>query len=66
MTHKFKQGDVIEAINRGMGFERAEVLGTFISTEKRTKGKEMYHLKIMCGTATMPISAEINYKLVKK
>ena len=59
---KFKPGDYIEAIQQGAGFEWAEVLGTFISEEKRTKGKEMYRLKILCGTATVPVSAEVNYR----
>lgn len=62
---KFKTGDIIEAIEQGTGFEKATVLGTFISEEKRTKGKEMYRLKILCGTATIPVSAEINYQKVK-
>ena len=63
---KFKQGDTIEAIERGRGFEKAVVLNTFISQEKKYKGKEMYYLKIMCGTATIPIEADDNYRLVKK
>ena len=62
---RFKKGDTIETIERGRGFEKAVVLDTFISEEKRTKGKEMYLLKIMCGTATIPIGAEVNYQLYK-
>ena len=67
MQYKFKKGDVIEAIDRGRGFEQATVLGTFIEDRKKSKfkGKEMYLLKIMNGTATIPIEAEENYKLYK-
>lgn len=63
---KFKVGDKIEAITPGTGFEKAEVVGIFVSTDKRYKGKAYYKLKIMNGTATMLTSAEINYKLSKK
>ena len=63
---KFKIGDKIEAVSYGIGFDKATVLGIIISQEKRTKGKKMYYLKIMNGTATVPISAEINYRLVKE
>jgi hypothetical protein len=62
---QFKKGDKIEAKERGMGFEEATVLGTVISKSKKFKGKEMYLLKIMNGTATIPITAEDNYKLSK-
>ena len=62
---KFHKGDRITAIDKARGFDDATVLNTFISEEKRTKGKEMYLLKIMCGTATIPVSAEINYQLYK-
>ena len=65
MAHKFKVGDVIETIDYGRGFDRATVLDIFISQEKISKGKEMYYLKIVNGTATIPISAEVNYRLVK-
>jgi hypothetical protein len=61
--YKFKQGDQIEPIDRGRGFERATVLGTFIETKGKRKGKKMYKLKIICGTATIPVSAEVCYKL---
>ena len=37
-----------------------------ISKEKPTKGKEMYLLKIICGTATIPVTAEYNYQLSTK
>lgn len=63
---KFKQGDRIEAIDKSRGFEEAIVLNTFISKEKPTKGKEMYLLKIICGTATIPVTAEYNYQLSTK
>lgn len=63
---KFKIGDHIEAIERGRGFERARVLGTYTSKSKKFKDKKMYLLKIMNGTATMPVSAEVNYRLSKK
>lgn len=63
---KFKIGDQIETIERGRGFERATVLSIFTETQGRYKDKQMYKLKIMCGTATVPISAEVNYKLYKK
>lgn len=62
---KFKKGDRITAIDKGRGFEEAIVLGTFISQEKRTRGKQMYLLKIICGTATIPIEAEVNYEIMK-
>ena len=62
---KFKVNDTIEAIERGRGFEKAVVMSIFTEKEGKNKGKEMYLLKIMCGTATIPISAEVNYKLVK-
>ena len=58
---QFKKGDVITAIERGMGFEEATV-----ESIVELNGKHFYKLKIMCGTATIPESAERNYKLVKK
>ena len=62
---KFKKGDHIKAISGYRGFDEATVLGTFISQDKKFKGQEMYLLKIMCGTATMPVSMENNYNLIK-
>lgn len=62
---KFKVGDHIKTVSFGRGFEDATVLGIFTSKEKSTKDKEMYLLKILNGTATIPISAEVNYTLVK-
>ncbi len=64
---KFKPGDHIEAIDKGRGFEEAIVLGTFTEMSKgKFKGQEMYNLKIPCGTATIPVSAEYNYQILKK
>lgn len=62
---KFKVNDTIETIEHGRGFEKAVVMGIFTEKKGKNKGKEMYLLKIMCGTATIPISAEVNYRLVK-
>ena len=63
---KFKRGQVIGTIEVGKGFEEATVLSVFTSQEKKTKGRQMYLLKIMNGTATIPVSAEVNYQLKKK
>ncbi len=63
---KFKIGDTIEAIEKGRGFEEATVLNIFTETKGKNKGKEMYLLKIICGKATVPVSAEVNYQLKKK
>jgi hypothetical protein len=64
---KFKPGDRIEAIDKGSGFEEAIVLGTFTEMNKgKFKCQEMYNLKIPCGTATIPVSAEYNYQILKK
>lgn len=57
---KFKVGDKITAIQRGMGLEDAVVTGF---TEY--KGRQCYALKIACGTALLPTCAEVNYKLVE-
>ena len=62
---KFKEGDIIEAIERGMGFEQATVLGTYMEKKGRHKGEEMYRLKIPNGTATQPVEAEVNYRICK-
>jgi hypothetical protein len=66
MQYKFKPGDVIETTIKNRGFERATVVGVFKQTKGKNKGKMLYKLKIICGTATMPIEAESNYKLVKQ
>ena len=63
---RFKKGDTIEAIEHGRGFEKAVVMNIYTEQKGKNKGKEMYYLKIMCGTATIPIEAEDNYRLVKK
>ena len=55
---KFKAGDTIVVNEYGNGFDKATVTGVI---EKN--GKQYYTLKIMNGTATIPISAEINYKI---
>ena len=55
---KFKQGDELVPIIRGRGFENAKVLGIV-----EENGKQYYSLKIVNGTATIPISAEENYSL---
>lgn len=65
MKPKFKRGDVIGATELGRGFEKAYVLGVFTGTKGRYKGKELYQLKIINGTATIPVSAEVNYELIK-
>ena len=59
---KFKEKDVIKSIPGYKGFEEATVLGVFTDTEK-FQGKKMYLLQIPCGTATLPVSMEDNYKL---
>ena len=63
---KFKKYDMIETIEQGRGFEKATVLNTYIAQKGRFKGQEMYYLRIVNGTATMPVSAEVNYRLFKK
>ena len=63
---KFKIGDVIETVERGRGFERARVLNIYTAKRGRRVGREMYFLKIICGTATIPVSAEVNYRLVEE
>ena len=60
---RFKIGDKIVPIERGRGFEEATVLKIFTETKGVHKGKEMYLLRIINGTATMAVSAEANYKL---
>lgn len=65
MNKKFKQGDVIEPIIPGTGFEQATVMGTFIEKKGVHKGKEMYLLKIYNGTATVPVNVEDNYRIAE-
>ena len=57
---KFKKGDILTAVEYGLGFEKAAVIGTVVQN-----GKQYYSLKIMNGTATIPVSAESNYKILK-
>ena len=54
MEPKFKVGDHIVPIDIHKGVEQAVV--TKIDDKN-------YYLKIMCGTAIIPIGAQINYKL---
>ena len=63
---KFKQGDQIEPIEPGRGFDRATVISIFTETKGVHKGKTMYRLKIMNGIATIPIEAEVCYQLSRK
>ena len=60
---KFKIGEIIEPVERGRGFENAEVQNIYTATRGRFKGEKMYLLKVINGTATVPIRAEDNYKL---
>lgn len=55
---KFSKGDIITPKEYYHGFENAEVLGVVES-----RGRQCYMLKIMNGTATIPITVEDNYKL---
>ena len=63
---KFKKWDTIEAIERGRGFEEGTVLNIYTAKKGKWKGQQMYILRIMGGTATVPVSAEVNYQLKKK
>ena len=63
---KFKVGEIIEPIERGRGFENAEVQNVYTATSGRFKGEEIYLLKVINGTATVPVKAEDNYKLKEK
>ena len=62
---KFKRNDVIGAIEMGKGFDKATVLNVYEETKGKRKGQKMYLLKILNGTATIPVSAEVNYELIK-
>ena len=55
---KFKIGDELIPVIRGRGFEKSKVIG-FVED----KGKQCYLLRIVNGTATVPISVEDNYEL---
>lgn len=63
---KFKIGDKIGPIVAGGGFEDATVQNIFTEEKGKNKGKQYYKLGISCGIATIPVSAEVNYKLLKK
>lgn len=56
---KFKKGDRITPKEYYNGFENATVSGII---EKN--GRQYYTLKILCGTATIPVTAGVNYKLI--
>ena len=58
---KFKKGDVLTVSEYGRGFDKATVTGVV-----EQNGKQYYTLKIMCGTATIPVSAEDNYELFEE
>lgn len=58
---KFKKGDNITVAEYGLGFEKATVLGVI-----KQNGKQYYSLKIVNGTATIPVTAENNYKILEK
>ena len=57
MKTKFKKGQTIGAITRGLGLEEATIT--------RVDDK-YYYCRIVNGTAMIPIVAEINYKIVPK
>lgn len=58
---KFKKGDHIVPVDSYQGFENSKVIDIF-----EIDGKKFYKLKILCGTATIPVSAEDYYKLKEK
>ena len=62
---KFKVGDTITPIIGCCGYEDATVLSVFTEKKGKNKGKEYYVLSILNGTATIPVTAENNYKLRK-
>ena len=61
----FNIGDKVTPRPDHIGYENATVINIFTQKKGKNKGKQYYVLKIMNGTATIPISAEVNYKLVK-
>ena len=64
MAKKFKVGDVIKPIEGYSGFIDAKVTGITKETKGPHKGKEMYLLKIINGTATILVSsADACYEL---
>ena len=58
---KFKKGDVITAVERGLGLEEA----TVTDIVKYNK-KQCYKVDIPCGYAYVPVDSEVNYKLKDK
>ena len=58
---KFNVGDVISPLMDYHGFEDAKVIGIL-----EIKGRMHYRLRIMNGTATIPVTAEDNYELLEK
>lgn len=62
---KFKPGDKITHLPGIKGFEEAQVMKVFTETEGKFKGREMYLLRIFCGTATVPVTMEDSYMLAK-
>ena len=54
-----------EAINRFCQKMLLETAGLDEETKGKRKGQKMYLLKILNGTATIPVSAEVNYELIK-
>ena len=61
LNMKFEKGDIITVTEFGKGFDMATVTGIV-----EQSGKQYYSLKIMNGTATIPVSAEVNYELFEK
>lgn len=57
MEPKFKVGDHIVPIIPHTGIEYGTILGV---------GMNNYHIRIMCGIAIIPISAQDNYELKKE
>lgn len=55
----FNIGDIITPKEYHQGFENARVIRL-----SEINGKQYYTLKILCGTATIPLSAEENYKVI--
>lgn len=57
---KFEKGDIITSKSYYHGFENAKIIGTTVEG-----GKQCYVLKILNGTATLPVIMENNYSLKK-
>lgn len=65
MQNKFKVGDTITPSPGCCGYENATVLNILTEKKGKKKGREYYVLSILNGTATIPTSAEVNYRLYK-